>query len=355
MGSNDSISVGGKQNGLSLKEIIISINGWSKYILSKWLVYIIVGIIGAGIGLLLASIQKDKYEANLTFVIENSQSGDLSSYAGLASQFGIDLGGTVRSGIFSGDNILEFLKSRMLIEKTLLLPIEKNGKGYSMADYYLNISDLKKESNSAISFPLEIPRAKLDRMQDSVLNIIYTKITESNLKISKLDKKLDFIQVRFTSKDELFSKIFTENLVKEAIDFYINTKIQRYNTNIDRLQMKADSIEKLLNQSTVELARIQDINLNAVRRVAGVSNELAQRNKTILQTMYIEVVKNLELTKISLVQERPIIQIIDKPLMPLKNVKIGKVRATFIGAFVSMVLAFMMVVVMKLYKNIMAE
>jgi hypothetical protein len=52
----------------------------------------------------------------------------MGNYANLASQFGIDIGGSVVGGVFKGQNLLSFMVSRSMIEKTLLTTVDINGK-----------------------------------------------------------------------------------------------------------------------------------------------------------------------------------------------------------------------------------
>ena len=286
-------------------------------------------------------LKKPRYSAELTFVLEDSKGSALSSYAGLASQFGIDLGGaSASSGVFSGDNIMEFLKSRLMVEKALLSPLIHNKKVQSLADYYIEFTE-KRESwdNKAelkgLTFPITTGRSGLTMRQDSVLGVLYEEIVKNYLSVTKPDKTLSFISVKCTTKDPIFSKTFTERLVKEATDFYIMTKTQRSLKSVNTLQAKADSLEFLLNRKTFAVAAQQDLNFNPARNKAGVSNELLMRDKIMLQTMYGEVVKNLELSRMAMAQETPLIQVVDVPILPLKELKIGKIKAIIIGSFVA--------------------
>jgi uncharacterized protein involved in exopolysaccharide biosynthesis len=54
----------------------------------------------------------------------------------------------------------------------------------------------------------------------------------------------------------------------------------------------------------------------------------------ILTTMYGELIKNLELSKFTLMREEPLIQIIDKPILPLEKKKAGKLKWIVIGGFI---------------------
>jgi hypothetical protein len=304
-------------------------------------------------------LSKPNYTAELTFVLEDSKSsGPLGAYAGLASQFGIDLGGMGgSSGIFAGDNILQFLKSRLMIEKTLLTPVKTfDSSEKSLADLYMDIDMREKWKGkprlAGIRFPL-IDRKKYSLLQDSVLFVIYNKILDDHLEVSKPDKKLTFISVKCVAKDETFSKVFTERLVKVATDFYIETKTKRSKTNVDKLQAEADGIEAALNRKTFAVAESQDMNLNPARSRASVGTELVARDKMVLQTMYAEVVKNLELSKITMAQETPVIQIVDVPILPLEMKKVGKLKGIVIGGFLVGLFTVMWLCIRRFYKKLM--
>lgn len=350
-----------QQDGISLKDMILGLNAWFKYLISKWKIILICGLAGAGLGLTYALVKKPDYKAELTFVLEDSRSsGLLSAYAGLASQFGLDLGNSGTSGVFSGDNILEFLQSRLMVEKTLLSPLMVGNKVTSLADYYIDIYELRKkwqekEFLKDLHFPPGRNRFAYSRMQDSILYDIYTKIANDNLIISKPDKKLSFISVECTTRDEIFSKTFTERLVKEATSFYIATMTKRSQTNVDLLQAKADSLEALLNRKTYSVAKAKDLNLNPARQLAMVETEVVARDKLVLQTMYGEVIKNLEISKMSMAQEMPLIQIVDTPILPLEKVKFGKLKGLILGGFLGGFLIVLFLILRKLYRDILAD
>ncbi|RPD40489.1 Wzz/FepE/Etk N-terminal domain-containing protein [Chitinophaga barathri] len=343
---------------LSIKQLILQMKEWIRFLWRLWFFFILAGAVGAGLGFTYAFLVKPRYIANLTFVLEENKSGGLAGYAGLASQFGIDLGSGSGSGIFAGDNIIEFLKSRLMVEKTLLTAVDANGKIQSLADLYITSNNLrevydKKPDLKKISFAAGADRKNFTRLQDSILNTLYISITKKNLSVIKPDKKLSFIAVQCISPSDIFSKYFAETLVKEATDFYIQTKTKRSKTNVDKLQLKADSLETLLNRKTYSAAASQDLNLNPARSLAKVGTEVVTRDKIVLQTMYGEVVKNLELSRMSMTQETPIIQIVDTPILPLEKKRFGKLKGIVIGAFLSVLLTAAFLILRRLYKKIM--
>jgi uncharacterized membrane protein YgcG len=93
---------------ISLKELIIKIKEWVTFLKSKWKSIFIFGLIGALIGLTIALFEKPTYKAILTFAMEEDKGsgggGALSGALGLASSFGIDLGGSGGGGAFAASN-----------------------------------------------------------------------------------------------------------------------------------------------------------------------------------------------------------------------------------------------------------
>ena len=149
---------------ISLKELILKIKEWYKFLLTQWKLIILMGVIGGVIGFTYAYFQKPVYKASLTFAMEDEKSGGggLSGALGLASSLGIDLG-TSAGGAFAGANLVELMKSRKLVEKTLLSPIIVNGKTQSLADYYLEFNEMKKGWDQkpllkGLSFPIDADR-----------------------------------------------------------------------------------------------------------------------------------------------------------------------------------------------------
>ena len=221
---------------ISLKEIVIKVKEWVSFLKTKWKTIFIAGIIGALIGLTISLLVRPRYKAVTTFAMEEDKSsggGGLSGAIGLASSFGIDLGGAGGGGAFAATNLAELMKSRLLVEKVLLEPITVNGKIISILDYYIEFSGLRKkwEGKPSLNNIKFLPGAgpnKFSILQDSIIREIHKVLIEKeNLSITQKDKKVTILFIEVNSVNELFSKIFCENLAKEASEFYIETKSKK--------------------------------------------------------------------------------------------------------------------------------
>lgn len=328
-------------NEITLKELIFKIQEWWRYLLSKWVIIFIGCILGGILGFTYAYLKRTIYVANTTFVLENGEkSGGLGQYAGIASMMGVDLGGG--GGIFQEENIPELYKSRPMVERALLSEVERgDGKRELLIDRYINFNnyrkslDEKKETEN-ISFVLK-KNQKFNRIQDSLISVFVEQINKGVLKVDKPDKRFNIIQVSVNSKDELFSKAFNEQIVSNVNDFYVATKTKKSLENLNILQHQTDSVRNVLNGAIYESIAITDAtpNLNPTRQVLRAPAQRSVINTEANKAMLSELVKNLELSKISYRKELPLIQIIEQPVYPLEKIKPGKGLSFLIGAFIA--------------------
>ena len=324
---------------ISIKELIQKMQSLCKFLFSKWLVISLFGILGAAIGFGYAFLQPIKYTSKLSFVVEDGKSGG-GGLASLAGQFGFDLGGGGGGGVFSGDNILLFLKSEGLVRETLLTSYDELGKT-TLADRYAEVAKLKEgwEKNpkvGVVEFSPFVAKV-MPRKEDSLMQAIVKGIILSELSVSKPDKKASFIEVKVSSKDELFAKLFAERLVKVATDRYIESKTKTKALNIAKLQYKADSLTALLNNKTYAAAASQQslVDANPALRTAPIASEISSREKTMAATIFAEVVKNLEISKTILNQETPVIQMVDQSTFPLPKERVSKLKSLILGGLLA--------------------
>jgi len=102
-------------------------------------------------------------------------------------------------------------------------------------------------------------------------------------------------------------------LVDEARRLYTDIRTGSLQENIRQLQRRSDSLLILLNRKSFAAAAGQPLDINPAIRTAAVPSEIASRDKAVLGTLYVEVTKNLEASKLLLNQQMPIIQILDTP------------------------------------------
>ncbi|MFZ6024722.1 MAG: lipopolysaccharide biosynthesis protein [Bacteroidota bacterium] len=348
-----------KKDFITAKELLEVIKSYYSYLTKKWVIIIIMVILSGIIGYVYASYQKFMYTAELSFVLEEDKGGGGGGFSNIASQFGFDLGSS-GGGIFSEGNLMQLMKSRKLVEKTLLNGINLNSKKRTtLIDLYI---DSTKMRTSLQKDPLTknihfLPNADINKLtieQNILLGTIYNQI-KAKLTVSQRDKKNSIIFISYKCNSEFFAKVFVESLAREVSDFYIETKSKKAKTNVEILQRQADSIRRELNSAISEVASINDktFNLNSAlintQKVPSTKKQIdVQANSTILS----QLVANLEMAKVALRKETPLIQIIDYPTFPLEVKKVGPKKSFVIFGFIGGLLAIISLIGIKRVKEI---
>jgi hypothetical protein len=323
-----------QEKQLTIRDVVLISKDWFSYFIKFWKLIVIAGFLGAGIGFLIAYMDKPVYTAELTLALEEKNTG--SPYAGIASQFGVDLGAAGGGGAFSGDNNIELLKSRSLIEKSLLTPVMIDGKEQLLINRYIDFNELRdgwkeKPDLKDIVYTAGEPRENFGIKKDSILYQIYKHIKMECLSVARIDKKVTIIRIDMKSQDQLFAKAFTEVLVETASAFYIQTKTKRSKTNLDILEARLDSVKQELDKSMYGAAASKDQNILTIRAAANIQSAKKQLNVQVLTTMYGELIKNTEMAKYALLRDEPLVQIIDRPVLPLDKKKKGKLMGLIVG------------------------
>jgi hypothetical protein len=181
-----------KEDDIGLIDVLLKIKNTIHFLLlRKWFIISSAAILGV-LGLIISFLYPTKYESKLTFIVEQTnESASLGALGGLASSFGF--GGLAGdNGLYKNKvNLINYMNSRSLIEKSLLSEIP--GTSQTFADRFLNVYQWRSDWNNdldlkKIRFLPEQNRDDFDLKKDSVLFEIYNfTIEEKLLKISVPD------------------------------------------------------------------------------------------------------------------------------------------------------------------------
>jgi hypothetical protein len=355
--SNNSL----EHDEVSVRDLILKIISWYRFLISKSKIILFSAILGSIILFFVSLYDKPIYKAVLTFAMEEEKGNagaGISGALGLASSFGIDL--STGGGAFSASNLSEFMKSRLIIDKVLLEPINYNGRIISLIEYYIDKNQLRRnwEKNPKlknIKYPPNADRNKFNLQEDSILKQIHKELIKTeNLNILQKDKKISIYSIEVKSNDELFSKVFCENIARETSRFYIETKSKKASINVNILQKQVDSVKSELNGAITGVATETDnvYNLNPAYNIKGASFKKKQVDVQANTAIITNLIVQLELAKITLRKETPLIQLIDKPIFPLEKIKFGKLKAIAFGLFFGSFLSIFYLSIKQVFKKI---
>ena len=322
----------------SLLNLINSVKSWFFYLLSNFRGIVTIASIFLAITLIYNYVKSPIHYARTTFVLDSeSSSNSIGDIASLASLAGINASSFIdASSLFQIDNIQELYRSSSMIKETLLSEYKFGDNNIMLVDRFaINEKINKKWDRLNVDFSEYKSKSINLRVHDSILNEVVKIIKDKYLIVDKPSRKTTILEIGFDHKDELLAKSFNENLVSIVNDFYNKTKTQKTGENLKILERQADSVKKVLDKSILVLAeKDQSIpNPNPLTKVSLVPYQKALIDVQANGAIYQEIVKQLELAKVSHRNKTPLIQIIDKPTLPLENSRLKLFECLVFGIF----------------------
>ena len=343
---------------MSLIDLINSVKEMFAELKKKWLIVSIIICISSVIGLLISLRLKPAYSASTTMMLETESSGGTMSGAlALASQFG--LMGNSSSAVINGDKLLELIKAETIIKTALFKKATIDSTTDILANHFIDLFGYKKKwensSNPLKAFRFKHSKENLSLEENYVFKMFYNKIAQNYLVAEKATKS-GIITITTTTKSELFSKYFNQYLVEAVTDFYVNRITQKGRTNVAIVQKRVDSIAIVLNDAEFALARWKDANFQLVKAQGMIAEMKLKRNVEVCNSIYIEGIKQLEMSKFSLLQQTPFLQIIDEPTLPLDSTgEVSISKGISLGFIIGCFLSFIYVLARKKYSDMMKE
>ena len=341
----------------SLLNLINSIKDWFTYLLSNLKGIVIITSILLSLVLLFNFIKSPVHYARTSFVLDSeSSSNSIGDIASLASLAGINASSFIdASSLFQIDNIQELYRSNSMIKQTLLTDSDFGNERSLLIDRLASNEKIdKKWDKLNIDFSSYNSKSNNLRVHDSILNEVVKIIKEKYLLVDKPSRKTTIIEIGFDHKDELFAKSFNENLVSIVNDFYFKTKTQKTGENLKILERQADSVKKVLDKSILFLAeKDQSIpNPNPLTKVSLVPYQKALVDVQANGAIYQQIVTQLELAKVTHRNNTPLIQIIDKPVLPLENSRLKLFECFVYGIFGGLFFSVLYYSFLRFYKSL---
>jgi len=332
-----------------LKRSVLTLIDYFKELFRKWYIYILCFLLlGIPAYLYFCTLEKT-YTANLTLMTNDESSSTYSPLSQIAGQFGIN----APKGGVSSEKIVELLRTRKIILSTLTkkdiiddkndLLINHFFRLYNMNEEYVETPELQDfifESKSTSNYTWK---------ENKISQDIYKKIIGNFLSAGTSENGI--INVNFTSESESFSKVFLDHLYDTLSGFYISKTNQKQRETFEIVKEYTDSLNYSLRNAESDLAQWKDKNVLKVKN-KGIIEELRLLRKVeTLNTAYTEALKNLELSKFNLISQTPILQLIDKPVFPLKVNNPNLLYLIIITFALAWILATLIIIFLKIIRD----
>ncbi len=295
------------------------------------------------LGYLYATLSKTKYQANASLNVVDSKA--MSGLGGLLGGFGLSLGGATSNDVLAG-----IMQSRHAIKSAFLTEVPYRGDSVKLIDIYLETYGIREDWQ-------EIPELKdfhfkanniheLDRKEDSLLNIFWKPFYED-----LLDVEFEMLEGLIKASVKTYSYEFSQGMLTHMMDYsskyFSDKQIEAESQAYKVSEYKVDSLEGVLSGMRYKYAQEQNKSPFVKDAVYTIELNRLASEITNLSIRLSASRESLDAAKTALMQNAPVINIIDHPKFAM-DIKTKKWKLwAIIGFIVGAVLTILILMLNK--------
>lgn len=328
--------------------ILRTLKSYSKEIVKRSWIVAIMAILLLLFGFKRYQTNKvDHFQGAASFMLEQAGGGSGGTIGGILGGLGLVSGGGEQ---VSEDKLIDLMRTRRILGNALWAKVEMDGKEDFLINHFIRVEDLPntiwKGNSKMQDFRFEHDKlGTFTEFENQIFKSIVSRM--ANLHVVGSITKTRIMVLRTSSKSQDFIVKFVPQLLSSLETFYVSKSVEGQQVAFEQLGKRKDSIERALNGAEYSLAKWEDANIGLIKRKGNTNQGRLIRKITILQAMYEESVKNVELAKMNLLTETPVIQVIDLPIAPLNRIRTKMISFLIPFLIIGTFLGIMLVVVRK--------
>ncbi len=337
---------------ITIGQIIRVIKSYSIYFLKRWWLLLLVALALAAYRVYVVYTTPPKFNARLTFTLyeEGTGGGGGGGLSSLMGQFGLQSLDNV-----DFDRIVEFMGTRQIVSSALFKKVTINGVEDYFANHYLREFKLyeKWEEKEAVKFiDFWFLRDDVENFrpdENIVLNVLWNQIKNRHLKTEIRGSGI--IEMKISAASQPFAVEFTKTLYEELAYFYKEKLNEKNKNNYDQMEYRKDSIAAELKVAEARYAKFQDANKNLISARALIEDIRLRRSVEVLNAIYLELVRSVEVLNFTLKRETPYLVSIDEPVYPLGYEKPSLINEGIKYAIGGILLTLLFLAVIKFVRD----
>ena len=353
----DEVHINSNADEITLKELILVIQSYFSELIKNWKIILLICLPFAAYFFFKSYTEPITYGANLTFMLNEEQSGGMGQMGSLLGQFGIRAG---RGGKLNLEKITDLSKSRNIVSRALFSISDFGGEKQFLANHLI---DEYSYHNSWLDSEFEGFYFKhknldsFDLIENSVLKSLHGLIvgseSQDGLFSSNINEDTGIITLSTTTSSESLSIELVNHIYDNLSEFYRNKSIERQQKAYNIAKSKVDSLQKELAGSEASLAAFKDRSGGLIFERDKAREGSLQRKVSILSLAVGEAMRTLEMSDFSLRNETPFVQVIDRPIPPLSGSSSSLPRALIMGGLLGCFIGGGLVIARRVYRDTM--
>lgn len=337
---------------VTLKEIILKVQEYIREIKANLWVLLLFVIPAVAFFLYSHFTHIPEYKAELRFVVEG-QSGVRSGLGGVLGSIGINSGTTTNPY-----KILEVGKSSTIFEKVAFADLSDQYIANQLLTEYELIEKWSKKSDVYKGFEYKDAFLKTDldkRVYKKLHKLIWGTPLNQDEALSSflLDEEKGIFTLSTKSTSEQLSIALTEKLYEGVKSFFEDEIFENQKKSAEILKFKVDSIYTLRGNKIYELAQFMDRNTDLIYNQNSSRIQLLKQEIQTLSSTYAELLKNYEMTDVSLKDIQPLFKELERPFTPIVPSRSSLLRSIIFGLVLGLFLGVIYLMFKKFYRDIM--
>ena len=318
---------------IDLKEIIVQLWEKRKFILKVTGIFLLLGIF-------IALFSPVKYNAYCTVVPQTGKSGSNSNLGGLAAMMGVNIGAVGTGETLSPNVYPQIVKSVPFTREIMQTPIKverSEGKEIRLYDYYTNkqyqpfnlIGSIKKYTIGLPGVLIDAIRGS-DRQERALSSDTVSlptlsneeervyKIIQGSMQLT-LNSKEGYITIDYSFPEAGAAALITDQ-VRKTLERYVTAfKSEKAEDNLAFVAQSFNDAQADFLDKQNKLASFQDANRGLTTASARATEQRLRSEYDIAFTVYNELAKQLEQTKLAVKETKPVLTVIEPVVVPVQK------------------------------------
>lgn len=256
----------------------------------------------------LLFLTKPYYESTVTILPEyGSKSNMLSQLSGLASLAGVKVGDSAPTELYQN-----IITSETVLQEVIYSKYKTN--------------EFSKPVNLIRYFKIDVEDANSELKKRKEFLTLYEILLQNRIS-TNVDRMTKILNVTVTMPEAQLSADVANKLV-ESLDLYIRTQRKSYATEQSfYIEKRTQQVKDSLNSAENMLKKFREQNRVTIQSPNLLLEQgRLMRNVEILQTVFVELTKQLEIAKIDQIKDAPVLNVKEFAKSPVK--KAGPRRAS---------------------------
>jgi capsular polysaccharide biosynthesis protein len=346
---------------ITLKELLLAIGNYVTEVWKNKFLIILISIPFIALMFYKAINTPPEYVAQLRFIVESESGGSGGMLGGLLGQFGIRRG-------TSGANpyqMVEVAKSPDVLKEVLFQRLASENNDFVanviIRDYELDENWIKRypemkgfrftHDSIAIFSPIE------NRAFRSVMGRVLGPKKKPKLALLSVgvNDETGIFTLSGKTESESVSVALVEQTYETIKYFYEEKTLENQRQTRDLLKSKVDSLQALINQKQVQLARFQDASRGVILEEKLVQRNILSRDISTMTLALGEATKSFEMADYAYRDRKPLFVAIDRPIPPISPEENSKLKALIIGILLGAFIGIGFVIGRKIIRDALAE